>query len=268
MLYLEHSPGPQLAPFIRKLWYVCSPGVLSGCERVLPTGNAQLILNLASDHCTGFTATGDRIPQSPTLLVGAQTSAQLIAVSDLAELIGVVFRPGGLRCFFPEPADRFSFAETPLDTVWRQAASLRNQLRQAATPAARFTLLERALLSRLNPRPRNPAVQHALSLIHRAAPGLTVAGLARTTGRSPRRLSSLFREEVGLTPKTYLRLTRFNRALRSLHAGCDLPWAELALACGYTDQPHFSNDFHSFSGITPTTYIRSQRPWTNHLTIA
>ncbi len=54
---------------------------------------------------------------------------------------------------------------------------------------------------------------------------------------------------------------------RLIHRGLDVPWAELALTCGYYDQSHFANDFHAFSGLSPTAYSISRRPWSNHVSL-
>jgi AraC-like DNA-binding protein len=75
----------------------------------------------------------------------------------------------------------------------------------------------------------------------------------------------VFREQIGVSPKVYARILRFQRAVQKMHAGADIRWAELALACGYYDQAHFANDFRDFSGISPTTYSVSQRKWKNHV---
>jgi AraC-like DNA-binding protein len=70
-----------------------------------------------------------------------------------------------------------------------------------------------------------------------------------------------------VSPKLYCRIQRFQRTVQQLHRGVDIPWAELALACGYYDQSHFANDFRAFSGISPTTYTNSNRPWSNHIAL-
>jgi AraC-like DNA-binding protein len=77
----------------------------------------------------------------------------------------------------------------------------------------------------------------------------------------------VFREHVGIAPKMWCRIRRFQAALQALHTGVDVPWAELALRCGYYDQSHFANDFQAFSGINPTTYSSSRGPWQNHVPI-
>jgi len=108
-------------------------------------------------------------------------------------------------------------------------------------------------------------VDYALSSFQHAPIASTVREVARSTGWSERRLSQVFREQVGFSPKAWTRIQRFQRAVRQLHAGIDLPWAELALECGYYDQSHFANDFRAFSGIDATTYSARRTRWANHV---
>jgi AraC-like DNA-binding protein len=93
----------------------------------------------------------------------------------------------------------------------------------------------------------------------------TVRDVARATGLSERRFSQVFRESVGLSPKVWCRVQRFQRAVRQLHAGRDLPWADLALDCGFYDQSHFANEFRAFSGIDASTYSARRTKWANHI---
>jgi AraC-like DNA-binding protein len=57
---------------------------------------------------------------------------------------------------------------------------------------------------------------------------------------------------VGVTPKRYCRILRFQRALVGAHRGKRVDWAQLAVECGYWDQAHFIHEFRLFSGLTPT----------------
>jgi AraC-like DNA-binding protein len=93
----------------------------------------------------------------------------------------------------------------------------------------------------------------------------TVHDVAEQIGLSQRRFSQIFREQVGLTPKVWCRVQRFQKAVRQLHAGVEVAWAELALDCGYYDQSHFANEFRAFSGIDATTYSARRTIWANHV---
>ncbi|HVF15298.1 MAG TPA: helix-turn-helix domain-containing protein, partial [Steroidobacteraceae bacterium] len=70
-------------------------------------------------------------------------------------------------------------------------------------------------------------------------------------GLSARRLTRLFAIEVGLTPKLYARVKRFQHMFKSMRHP-QLDWSELAVTCGYFDQSHLIRDCKSISGFTPT----------------
>ena len=85
----------------------------------------------------------------------------------------------------------------------------------------------------------------------------SVLGVARETGLSRRRFAQLFRKQVGLTPKLYCRLHRFQQVRRQIASGAPVDWVDLALALagGYCDQAHLVNEFRNFSGISPSVYL-------------
>ena len=226
-------------------------------ELVLPGGKIQFVISLAADQLTACTPEGD-LPIAPALLVGARTSAELVATRDMKKLVGVVFRPGGLGPWLRERADLFFEQSLSLNDLWPMA---RDRLREPASPAVTLQVLDEILCEQASARERRSHVRAALSLLRSRSVGET----ARELGISERRLHHVFSEDVGLSPKQWSRVRRFQRAVRALHQGVEMRWAELAIACGYADQAHFSRDFHSFSDIDPTTYIASRGRWQNHV---
>lgn len=272
MLYLERPPHPALAPFIQTLWYSCDPHAAHSRQRVLPTGHAQVVISLARDYLTDANHSTNPLAHSaPALFLGLYSLHQHIDAIDLAELIGISFHPAGTLPFFPHSTDLFTNRETPLEDLWGSPfRSLRDHLRELLTPARKFDLLESFLLTRLHKaraKTHTPLIRFSLDALHATPCVTTVAELTRTTGLSPRRLSQLFRERIGVPPKLYSRILRFQQAVQQLHSGADIRWSELALACGYYDQSHFANDFRAFSGLSPTAYSAATRPWSNHINI-
>jgi AraC-like DNA-binding protein len=87
-------------------------------------------------------------------------------------------------------------------------------------------------------------------------------------GFSQRRFIQLFDQQVGLTPKLFFRVSRFQRAVLTVHNAGEVDWAGLALDCGYYDQAHFIHDFQAFAGITPTTYLVQRSEHLNHVPLA
>ncbi|CAM3751309.1 helix-turn-helix domain-containing protein [Nocardioides zeicaulis] len=147
-----------------------------------------------------------------------------------------------------------------LDPGW---ADLPERLAGAATWAERLTLVEAELLRALRrhrgPSPR-PEVARAMALLTR---GARVADTADEVGYSRRRLSTLVREEVGVTPQDLQRLARFADAHRRWRA-CLLAGtgslASVAAAAGYADQAHLAREWRAFAGCSPTGWARREFP--------
>jgi AraC-like DNA-binding protein len=262
MIYLERKPSPALAGCVEMLWYACAPDVPHQRELVLPGGKIQFVISLAADHLTHCSPEGD-VPIAPALLVGARTSAELVSTGDMKRLVGVVFRPGGLGPWLRERADLFYEQSLSLSDL-RHLGFVRDRVREeGSTPENALRVLDDALCERALAPERRTHVVRALRLLRSRSVGET----ARELGISERRLHQVFSEDVGLSPKQWSRVRRFQRAVRALHQGAEMRWAELAIVCGYADQSHFSRDFHSFSGIDPTTYAASRGRWQNHVAV-
>jgi AraC-like DNA-binding protein len=266
MIYLQTRPSPPLAGFIRSLWYAKVPDTPHQRERVLPSGCAQAILSLAADELTDCEDLANVCrPLPPAILVGARGCYEIIHTRDMAELVGIVFRPGGLGPWLRHPAGEFFERSVPLADLWG-AKPLRDRLREQPSPACKLAALDSFLCERLHGRAiaRRPMVEAALFELRRGS----VRQTANAIGVSERRLHQVFNEDAGLSPKLWSRVYRFQRAVQALHTGADLPWEQLALDSGYYDQSHFSNDFRAFSGIDPTTYSTHRGPWRNHVAVA
>ena len=109
-------------------------------------------------------------------------------------------------------------------------------------------------------RKGHPAVPIALHLLGPAGTGAPVRDVAREVGICQRRLSQVFAAHVGLPPKLFSRILRFERARTLADQIKRLDWAQLASMCGYFDQSHLINDFQEFSGLSPTEYLRRHQP--------
>jgi AraC-like DNA-binding protein len=76
-----------------------------------------------------------------------------------------------------------------------------------------------------------------------------IDSLAAWAGASLRHLERQFREDVGLTPKTFSRIVRLQAALRRVRQGS--PLTDVALGCGFYDQAHMTRDFRELASMSP-----------------
>ncbi|ESQ87026.1 helix-turn-helix transcriptional regulator [Asticcacaulis benevestitus] len=88
------------------------------------------------------------------------------------------------------------------------------------------------------------------------SPLCSLAEVAVATGHCPERLSAAFRRHMGTTLGEYQRRLRVERAA-DLLARSRLPISEIAMACGFSDQPHLNRAFKAQLGITPAAYRRN-----------
>lgn len=269
MVYVERQPAAPLNGFVRMLWHAWAPGIAEERQRVLPDGCVQIVINLARDYVWECSEAKRERTLAPSLIVGARTRFEVVDTSDMTDLVGIIFHPGGFGPFVKEPVDVFSNENVPLEDVWGSwSRELRDRLREATAGLSKLCLLERLLVKAFAARlVGNPAIEFALRRFAQAPAACTVAQVARETGLSVRHFSQMFREQVGLSPKVWCRVRRFQRVVRELHSGADVPWAELALDCGYYDQAHFANEFRAFSGIDATSYSVRRTVWANHVPV-
>ena len=264
---LARKPIEPLASHVEMLWYCEEYPSVYPKERVLPNGRFQLIIHLSDYPQPRNGAIEEGVPLTSSLIVGMRSCFSVVHTAALQSTIGAVFRPGCARAFFDARADAFYNQRVPLELLWgSMAGTLRNRLREAQTPADKFRKLESALLQRMNPRLElHAAVGFALEEFSRVPHVRRVLEVTREAGLSRRRFAQLFREQVGLTPKLYCRLHRFQVALHQIASGAPVNWAEVALAGGYCDQAHFGHEFHEFSGISPGTYLAGKPAFVNHV---
>jgi AraC-like DNA-binding protein len=267
----RYFPPPPLSDFVDQLWLYEGYQQPHKMERLLPDGSMELVINLNEDRTRVYDR--DNTAQFSTLrgsvIVGAHSQFFVIDTAEQHSVIGVHFKPGGAFPFLGMPAGELRNTLVSLDALWgSQAGELRDRLLEAATPQRRFQILEQVLLAQGARRfGRHPAVAFALAEFSSVPHIRTVADVTAQVGLSARRFIDVFGGEVGLTPKLFCRVRRFQKVLRGVAHGRRADWAAVAADCGYFDQAHFIHDFRAFSGLSPTAYLTQRTEHLNHVPI-
>jgi AraC-like DNA-binding protein len=177
------------------------------------------------------------------------------------QFMRVVFKPTGARAFFHLPLVELRDAHFSLEDIWGlNAERLHQQLVAAKTPTDALRLLGNGLSAAASLTVENhPAVANALSRARTADP-VAITELAKQAGLSAKRFIRLFSDAVGLTPKLYLRIARFERLLARIEAESQPDWVQVAVDHGYFDQPHLIRDFQEFTGMSPAKYLAQRSP--------
>lgn len=265
-------PLPVLRPFVAQVWASADPcgaaDVSLRREHALPSGAMHLVIRL-SDNPLRLAEGGGHEPArsvAPALIGGARSRFYVRELAGPSCSVGAVLRPGAAECLLGTPADELAERHTPLESLWgAEASRLRERLLELRGLEGRLALFESALAARL-PRVHglHPAVADALARFQAEA---SVAEAVRHSGLSHRHFIQLFRQHVGLPPKAYLQVQRFQRALPLLRSNQGPSLATLAAELGFSDQSHFQREFMRFSGATPLVYRRTAGAGLNHLPV-
>jgi len=269
MQYRHRIPGQPLDSYIELIWvYHNDPRPLS-LERILPTGAAQLIVNLKEDRTRLYDPERPFHPveNAGTVLSGVHTRYQIIDTAEQQFVAGVVFRPGGMVPFMRLPAHETNDVGVPLEVLWGRCrtAALRERLLERESLDLKLDTLEAVLREAWTSRGLHPAVTFALTAFDRRPATTSIAAVTDAIGMSAKRFIERFKIEVGTTPKRYCRIRRFQRAVSLAHRGPAVDWTRVALDCGYFDQSHLIHDFRSFAGLTPTEYDAARTSFQNHV---
>src|SRR5581483_10585749 len=247
MIFHARVASKPLSDFVELLWLYEGYRQPHKKERLLPTGTTELVFDLRED--LGSDTCG-------SVLSGPHSEYFELDTSCETSVVGIHFKPGGAFPFFKMPANEFRNTNVSLELLWgSRARSVRDRLLAAVTSEEKFRILEETLLAEAaRPLIHTPAVAFALKKFYRVPTVTTVSELSDEIGFSTRHFIQIFSAEVGLTPKLYCRVRRFQEVLKSVHRRTDIDWADVAINCGYFDQPHFIHDFKAFSRINPSTY--------------
>jgi AraC-like DNA-binding protein len=258
MLYLTRSPVPPLGDFVEYLWAL-NDAPAHGHERIVAAGTLELVVNLHEDEFRVYDPLdlGSFRRFSGAMVAGAYRAPFVIDTREHAAIVGVHFRPGGAAAFLGVPPGELADTHVDLASLWgKRAALLRERLCAAAGTEQRFEILNGALLESFSPpRERHRAVRFALGRLDQ---GAAVGQVCDRVGLSRRRLIEVFTADVGMTPKLFARVRRFQRAFAGARELRVPSWSELARECGYFDQSHMIRDFLAFAGTSPAEFLHAR----------
>ena len=258
-MQLSFRPGPPLNEFVDHFWLI-ENGQAPRLEKILPSGTIELVVNLKHNEIHIYDADQpDRIRRfDGAVFSGTYSRSFVCNASQHEAMLGVHFRPGGAFPFLGTEASELTNTHANLSDLWgRSALELRERLCTASTSQKIFQIMEDALRERLRYHSTtDPQMKIALNMF--AMRNVGVRDVSQELGFSQRRFIQVFNSHVGLTPKVFCRIQRFQRA-RVLAEKFEMPhWAQLAVTCGYFDQSHLIKDFHEFAGSTPKIYSQQQ----------
>ena len=216
-------------------------------------GNASIVFDLgASVHANGVWR--ESSVGNCGKVIGPMRRVAADFRRELPAMVGAYFHPAGASAFVRMPCSELTDQIVAIDDVWGSPALDLSARFAALAECERLDLLEDALLAHMGePRETRTTLDIpglAATIVGRRGQ-VTIDALAAMAGVSRQHLTRVFRERVGVTPKLYCRLARFQSALLHARAGDGVDWARVAGELGYADQSQMIAEFREFSSLTP-----------------
>jgi len=271
MIYQTHIPAFPLDRFIEIFIYYEGVQRANKVDSFFPNGDTEILID--------FHDTPQYIYDNETLreiqscnhvwASGLRTEPITIPSGSNAEMIVIAFKKGMAASFFPFPMDEIADSVVDADLVWgSDFGFLRERLLEARDIDFRFKLVEEFLALKFRSQLEiNPCIGFALNEMRQRPDEISIGRMNARIGYSQKHFTNLFRSQVGVTPKSFLKIMRFQKAVAEIEKAKSIDWGRLAQDCGFYDQSHFINSFKVFSGFTPEQYAQIQTNYQNYIPV-
>lgn len=195
---------------------------------------------------------------APCVLTGLHDCAVRRVVPNDFLMLQVAFEPGALHRLLGVPANdlhnQYLDAEALLGPEVRRV----NERLRHATSYTQIVDIADAYITQLVAHQREFRKTDQALLLLRDRKAISLTRIAHHSAMSARQFERVCLQRLGMSPKRFARLARFDRAFYlRLHAP-ERDWLSIALACGYGDYQHMARDFRTFAGVSPAQAIAAQ----------
>lgn len=254
-----YHPREELRNYVRYYWVLETHEPFSvltfpiGCPQMIFHKKTPLYIPELGKSQSRFTISGQ-----------VNFPAHVSSEGDL-EMIVAVFYPHTIGMFIDLPPSSFYNLEiSGYDIDCRQLNAVSERIYNCADHEGCIRILENFLMTKICPSANLGRIGVSVStLLH--TPSTTIGSLADSACLSRRQYERAFRDTVGMNPKEYARIVRFQKALWMMQCQ-DYNYAGIAAECGYADQSHLIRDFKFLSGHTPEALLRYQAPYSDLFT--
>ena len=271
MVFEIYQPSFPLSQFIESFIYYRDYNPLHRVDRFLPDGNVNIVIDLTA--YPKFIYDNESLKEIQACrnvwFSGIRNHFITIPSGKDSEMFIINFHKGKAYPFVQMPLYELTDSVVDGDLVLtHEIMDLREMIQEETLISNKFNTVEKFLLKKFCRKlEKNPFIDFAVNTII-ASPGQTsIHQIANKVGYSQKHLIKLFKDHVGLTPKGFLKVIRFQKAIEEIHTIKGQDWTSVALESGYYDQAHFINDFKAFSGFTPKQYSQQQYDHLNYIPV-
>lgn len=263
MVFKMLPPTPALSGYVRshQLIHFVFAGNAHKPVKPYPPRPEQCLIFYPRDPLTiEYQATGQQIRQPRSIVSGQVVSRQNLHIGDDYVVIKVIFYPGALFHLVQLPLTEIIDLNVDAEAVFGQQMRLLNErLSSTENLETMVALVEEFLLSRIRQaKVACGSIDRVARLLLHRPNAFSLDELADQSCLSIRQFQRKFSQQVGVTPKWFSRISRFDKAFRLKSTSPHLDWLQIAVQTGYQDYQHLAKEFREFAGVWPNALIREE----------
>lgn len=273
MKFQEFTPSAVLANFVNCYWLMTNSDNLvdnnSEKDRLIPDGSLEIVFHLKK-RIVKTTFDGEEFFETSDMIIGQVTKPYFIHPEGEVYIIGIRFFPHTIHYFLDFPVQEINDTALTLDLVWgEEYRILKNNIISAQNIQQSIDLIESFLIKKLENLSYNfshKALDYCYKSIMLTNGKCPIEKISKELGISNRYLQRICLEKMGISPKYFAKIIRFQHIFNHLLNNQNRTWTSISYELGYYDQAHFIKDFRLFTGTNPSSYIKEKHPIISHFT--
>lgn len=259
MVLQEYKPSLMLSDFVRTFRLVNIDHKLDGSlpAKAYPPKAEHCLSFYAKDYETvEYQSSKTKTGNLSTVLFGQQTEVTMRYVGNNFLLVQVVFKPGGLYRITGIPSNHLTNQYIDAETVFsKEIKTVTNKINECKSFVQMIAVVETFLVNEIKRKSfAANSLDIATSNLFLTSHIPTVDLLAKNSCQSIRNFERHFSQRMGVSPKYFLKVIRFENAFRMKNINPKLDWLTIALSCGFYDHQHLVKDYKELTGFSPNQF--------------
>jgi AraC-like DNA-binding protein len=258
MKYQSFLPCAALAEFVRNytiIHFQFEKNTPIPSKQRAPKAEQKIVFYIKGAVTFKDADTGDTYRPSSVSVFSHQLDRKILQVTPEFFALVIYLKPGALYRLIQMPIREFESPYYDAEPFFgNKMKSIREELAEAKSGQAMIAIVERFLTGLHKSTTKSP-VDIVASRVLDDSTSLSIDEMAKESCLSSRQFYRKFVERIGISPKFFSRLSRFNHAHQYKLMHREVTWSSIAQEFRYTDYHHMEKEFKSFLGVTPTEWI-------------